>query len=352
VKYLCSLVLLAACGSHIGNGNGDDDVDAGFMGSNGFPDCDPSVAMACNGNAVVACNADGTFGATVTTCGNGMECRDGACKNACTADGVDLVYVVDEQNDFMSFDPRLLPGDPFHKIGVLNCPHNNTSIQTNNNIAMPFSMSVDRDGIGWVLYTTGELFKVSLQTAACTKANNTIGASNMFLYGMGFALDAPMMDTEKLFLSGGNKSASTTPRKLGYDDTHNNNLTPTVLGNIAASSDYSAELTGTAEAKLYGFYPRITQVPYVQEIDKATGAAVGQTWNVGTTGLGNNIQDWAFAQWGGVFYVFITTLDNNTRHSRVLAVDRTTNMTSTVRDNLTYYIDGAGVSTCAPAVLQ
>jgi len=161
-----------------------------------------------------------------------------------------------------------------------------------------------------------------------------------------------MMDTEKLFLSGGNKSASTTPRKLGYDDTHNNNLTPTVLGNIAASSDYSAELTGTAEAKLYGFYPRITQVPYVQEIDKATGAAVGQTWNVGTTGLGNNIQDWAFAQWGGVFYVFITTLDNNTRHSRVLAVDRTTNMTSTVRDNLTYYIDGAGVSTCAPAVLQ
>ena len=102
MKYLCSLVLLAACGSHIGNGNGDDDVDGGFMGSNGFPDCDPSVAMACNGNAVVACNADGTFGATVTTCGNGMECRDGACKNACTADGVDLVYVVDEQNDFMS----------------------------------------------------------------------------------------------------------------------------------------------------------------------------------------------------------------------------------------------------------
>jgi hypothetical protein len=174
----------------------------------------------------------------------------------------------------------------------------------------------------------------------------------MFLYGMGFALDAPMMDAEKLYLAGGNKSASTTPRKLAWDDPKNNNLTPTVVNNIAAPSDYSPELTGTAEAKLYGFFPRITSVPYVQEIDKATGAAVGQTWNVGTTGLGNNIQDWAFAQWGGVFYVFITTLDNNVRHSRVLAVDRATNQTTVARDNLTYYIDGAGVSTCAPAVLQ
>jgi hypothetical protein len=36
----------------------------------------------------------------------------------------------------------------------------------------------------------------------------------------------------------------------------------------------------------------------------------------------------------------------------VIAVDRATNTTSTAVDNLTFYIDGAGVSTCAPAVLQ
>jgi hypothetical protein len=351
VKYLL-LVLLAACGSHIDNGNGDDDVDAGFMGSNGFPNCDPAMAMACNGNSVVACNADGTFGATVTTCGNGMECRDGACKNACTADGVDLVYVVDEQNDFMSFDPRLLPGDPFVKIGVLSCPHNNTSIQTGNATAMPFSMSVDRDGVAWVLYNTGELFKVSLQNASCTKANNPIGATNMFLFGMGFALDQPMMDSEKLFLAGGNKDPSTTPRRLAWDDTHGNNLTPTSAGTIAAASDYSPELTGTAEAKLYGFYPRITQVPFIQEIDRSNGAAVGQTWNVGTTGLGTGIRDWAFAQWGGVFWVFVTTNNNGTLNSTIRSVDRATSQYTVVKQNLPYYIDGAGVSTCAPAVLQ
>ena len=129
--------------------------------------------------------------------------------------------------------------------------------------------------------------------------------------------------------------------------------TPTVVGNIAAASDYSPELTGTAEAKLYGFFPRISAGPaYIQEIDKSNGAAVGQTWNVGTTGLGNGIQDWAFAQWGGVFYVFVTTQTNNVRNSTVRAVDRATGNSSIILQNLPYYIDGAGVSTCAPAVLQ
>jgi len=351
VKYTVALVLVAACGSHLDNSGAVDGNGGGTDGTT--TQCDPTMATACSGPNVVACNADGTYGAVMQMCGAGQVCQGGQCTNACTADGVDLVYVVDEQNDFMSFDPRKLPNDPFVKIGTLSCPHNNTSIQTGNNVAMPFSMSVDRDGVAWVLYTTGELFNVSLTTAACTKANNTIGAGGMDLFGMGFALDAPMMDAEKLFLAGGNRDPSATPRKLAYDDTHANNLTPVFVANIAATADVSPELTGTAEAKLYGFFPRITQVPYIQEIGKTSGAAVGQTWNVGTTGLGAGIRDWAFAQWGGVFYVFVTTEDNNgVRNSTVRAVDRATSAYSVVKQNLPYYIDGAGVSTCAPAVLQ
>ena len=341
--------MLAACGSSINNGNGDDGVDSGLGSGSGTRDCDPSMAMACNGNSVVACNSDGTFGAQIMTCGSGQQCDQGACHNACTADGVDLVYVVDEANEFLSFDPRLLPGDPFHKIGTLNCPTNGTSIQTGNTQAIPFSMSVDRDGVAWVLYSTGELFKVSLQTAACTKANNTIGASGMYLFGMGFALDAPMMDSEKLYLAGGNKDPAGTPRKLGYDDTHGNNLTPVVVGNIAATSDFSPELTGTAEAKLYGFFPKATG-PFVQEINRADGTAIGQTWAVGTSLT--NVRDWAFAQWGGVFYVFITTGSGSTFKSQVHAVDRMTSVHTIAWDNSAYRVDGAGVSTCAPAVLQ
>ena len=228
----------------------------GCAASLGCVQCDPTMGNACNGNNVVTCNADGSFGSTLSTCGNGMMCMNGTCSNTCTADGVDLVYVVDEQNDFMSFDPRKLPGNPFTTIGTLNCPHNNTSIQSPPGAIMPFSMSVDRDGIAWVLFTSGELFQVSLTNASCTKANNTIGASNMQLFGMGFSTDMMAGMTEKLFLAGGGNGAQPNG-KLAFDDTHGGNLTPVVVGQLTAQSDYSPELTGTNEAKLFGFYPNL-----------------------------------------------------------------------------------------------
>src|SRR5207302_580164 len=143
------------------------------------------------------------------------------------------VYVVDEQNDFMSFDPRKLPANPFTKIGTLACPTTGLSIQQpppTNRTPMPFSMSVERGGLAWVLYTNGELFQVSLQNASCTKANNTVSASNMHLFGMGFVTDAPGADTEKLFLGGGNFDPSAaTNKRLAFDDTHGGNLTPSIV---------------------------------------------------------------------------------------------------------------------------
>jgi len=220
---------------------------------------------------------------------------------------------------------------------------------------IPFSMSVDRDGVAWVLYTSGELFEVSLQTAACTAAGNTIGASAMELFGMGFSTDAVGSAVEKLYLAGGNNDPRTSPRRLAYDDTHAGNLTPSVVGTIAnAASDFSPELTGTNEAKLYGFFPNLSTVAYVQELDKTTHAATGMKWNLGTTGLGANINDWAFAQWGGVFYIFVTTSDSagNNRNSTVRAIDRATNTYTIPLQHLTYFIDGAGVSTCAPTTIQ
>jgi hypothetical protein len=320
----------------------------------GCVECDPATTpTTCSGMDVVTCNADGSFGTMVKTCGTGTMCSDGTCVNACTADGVDLVYVVDEANHFMSFDPRLLPGDPFHVIGTLACPTTGASIEVNQPAVIPFSMSVDRDGIAWVLYTNGQLFNVSLQTAACTAAGNTVGAGGMNLFGMGFSTDAVGGMTEKLFLAGGNDDPAATPRKLGYDDTHGGNLVPTSVGNVAGG-DFSPELTGTNEAKLYGFFPNLAQVAYVQEIDKATATPTGMKWNLGTTGLGANINDWAFAQWGGVFYVFVTTSDaqGNNRNSTVRSIDRATNQYQVVLQNVQYFIDGAGVSTCAPTTIQ
>jgi len=53
--------------------------------------------------------------------------------------------------------------------------------------------------------------------------------------------------------------------------------------------------------------------------------------------------DYAFAHWGGVFYIFVTS-DTST----VRAIDRKTGAYQLVLDNLPYRITGAGVSTCAP----
>jgi hypothetical protein len=338
------VALVAACGAQVHGGTGDAGGSGDACPGGVCRQCDPNAGNTCNGNDVVTCNPDGTFGMTVTTCGTGMACSGGMCTRACTADGVDLVYVVDEQNDFMSFDPRKLPGDPFTLIGTLNCPNNGTSIQNPPGAATPFSMSVDRDGVAWVLYTTGEIFNVSLTTAACTKANNTINASNMALFGMGFSTDTPGGMTEKLFLAGGGHGAEPNG-KLAYDDTHG--------GNLTAPSDFSPELTGTNEAKLYGFYPVLATPAYVQEVDKASGAPLGMKWNLGTSGLGTSIRDWAFAQWGGTFWVFVTTQDNaGTQNSTVRSIDRTTGNYTVVIQNLPYNIDGAGVSTCAPVVVQ
>ncbi|HEY4182631.1 MAG TPA: hypothetical protein VGM90_37630 [Kofleriaceae bacterium] len=384
---LVPFALLVACGAHAGDGSGADAgsgdpctgsetrclnndyqtcADGTFQETQSCSDicvpdlgcaqCDPSAAgNTCNGNAVVTCNADGTFGSTVSTCGNGMMCNAGTCTNACTADGVDLVYVVDEANHFLSFDPRKLPGDPFTLIGTLSCPAHPPSILVNNPNVIPFSMSVDRDGVAWVLYTSGELFKVSLTNAACTAAGNTVAAGGMSLFGMGFVTDAAGGMTEKLYLGGGNTNPQQGPRKLAYDDTHANNLTPVAVGTITATpAKFSPELTGTSEARLFGFFPNLTTVAYVQEIDKTSGAPIGSTFPLGTTGLGTNINDWAFAQWGGVFYVFVTTSDANmqNRNSTVRSIDRATGTYKVELQNVPYFIDGAGVSTCAPVMIQ
>ena len=314
--------------------------------------CDPNAGNTCNGNDVVSCGADGTFGPPVETCGTGKMCTAGACQNACTADGVDLVYVVDEANMFLSFDPRLLPGDPFKLIGTLNCGTNGSTLQLPAGPITPFSMSVDRMGRAWVEYTTGEIFNVSLTTAACTSTMYAPNSDSMALFGMGFVTDSANSNTEKLYIVGGGRSAEPNGR-LRFVDVMAGNYAPQGTSTVSLASDFSPELTGTNEGKLFGFFPVITSGPsYVQEIDKTTGAGVGMKYDLGTTGLGNQIRAWAFAQWGNRFYIFVTTQDaNGVRNSTVRSIDKMTGAYKIELQNLPYYIVGAGVSTCAPSVL-
>lgn len=379
-KLLLSVLVLVGCSAHHGNSPGPDASGDACSGSGqrctgavleqcvdgtwtaqetcslgcnetlGCVACDPTAGgNTCSGNDVVTCNADGTVGTVQQTCPDGTMCESGACKNTCTADGVDLVYVVDEANHFMSFDPRKLPQDPFTIIGTLSCPTTGASIQVPANGVMPFSMSVDRDGRAWVEYTTGELFNVSLQTAACTPSGYTARAGGMDLFGMGFVSDAPGSDQETLFLAGGGRSAEPNG-KLAHVDTHNMMYTPVQAGTLTEPSDFSPELTGTGTAQLYGFFPVTSGGnAYVQEIDKTSGAPIGPKHDLGPLGT---VRDWAFAQWGNKFYVFTTVQNGAGFVSTVNSIDKATGTVKVEVASSPYQVDGAGVSTCAPSVLQ
>jgi hypothetical protein len=214
-------------------------------------------------------------------------------------------------------------------------------------------MSVDRMGMAWVLYTSGEIFNVMITNAQCSATGYAPLSDGMALFGMGFVTDTVGGDTEKLYIVGGGHSAEPMG-KLDRIDTTATPLTPSPVGNITASSDFSPELTGTSEAKLYGFYPVLTGNSYVQEIDRGTGAPIGQQYLFDLGAGGGSIRDWAFAQWGGRFYVFVSTDDGlgGNLVSKVWQIDKTSGAVTVVVNNSQYQVDGAGVSTCAPIVIQ
>lgn len=306
----------------------------------GCRDCDPEHGNTCNGNTVTECDPDGSFGDAVETCREGTECFGGRCGRSCTADGVDLIYTVDRSNNLRSFDPRLVGTgtDPFTLIGELDCPAGPPVSAALGR--SPFGMSIDRNGVAWVLYTSGEIFKVSIQDASCQNSGYRARQGNMDLFGMGFVVDGPGSDSERIFIGGGNANPQAAGRKLASIDPATLALTP--LASLASPTGYTPELSGTGDGELFGFFPGNLRA-YVQQLDKTTGAPIGDQLAI-TGGLGGLVEAWGFAHWGGTFYVFVTSgIDNST----VRSVDRDGNY-QLLLQRLPFQIVGAGVSTCAP----
>jgi hypothetical protein len=289
--------------------------------------CDPTQRRVCVGQDVVECEPTGLLGRRLRSCHDG--CKHGACTPNCSADGAELIYLVDVNDNFLSFDPRKLPGDPFHLIGRLACGRGAGS---------PFSMSVDRAGIAWVLYSSGELFRVSIADARCEPSSYVADAGGLHTFGMGFVTDEPGGKTEKLFIAANDSSDA-----LAFVDTDQTAPAPHLVGALTDTRFQHPELTGTSEARLFAFYPGSEEPSFIQEIDRKTAASRGPRWTLGTTSLGT-LSAYAFAQWGGTFYVFSSTTGTST----VRTVNRTTGEYKIVLDHVPYEISGAGVSTCAP----
>jgi hypothetical protein len=312
--------------------------------------CHPGSGNVCSGGDVVACNGDGSLGGIVEACGEGSECSGAQCVRSCTADGVDLIYVVDDANKLYSFDPRHLgtATDPFSLIGSLSCPAS-AAVPGWPGGVTPFSMAVDRNAVAWVLYTSGEIFHVSTVDAGCQATSYVARQGGMDLFGMGFVTDAVSGSSESLFLGGGNVSPTEGDRRLA--SVNPATLTLTAVGTLTATAEYSPELTGTGSAELFAFYPGLSTA-FVQQVDRNTGAAQGPVWSV-SGGLGGTVRAWAFAQWVGRFYIFVTTeAAGGALNSTVRSIDRTTGAYQVHLSNLPFNIVGAGVSTCAPVAVE
>ena len=320
----------------------------------GCVECKPSRGDFCVGDEVRSCTSGGLIGEVVEVCGPG-QCNAGACDGSFDdcSDRAELVYVVDDEDNLYSFDPPKLHAgqDPFTLIGEMNCPASRSWSDWGGGRGTPFSMSVSRDATAWVLYTSGEIFHVSTENASCTETNFDRGQQGFDLFGMGFVSDSVGSSQEKLWIAGSTAwelRYTDTVGDLGYIDT--DTMQVSRVGSLPSGGANSPELTGTGNGDLFGFYPGTSRrSSQVAHIDKGN-ARHGNDWSF--TEPNDDVVGWAFAHWGGDFYIFVTTDEWIGVNSQVLHFDGDTGNVETMLSDLPYTIVGAGVSTCAPLVVD
>jgi hypothetical protein len=248
--------------------------------------------------------------------------------NDCPDAGSTVIYVLavttTGQNLLYSFYPPTLA---FTLIGEILCPSS----------SMPFSMAVDRTGTGYSVFEDGTLYQVDMATAACVSTPFVTGQDGFSTFGMGFVADTN--DTaETLFVAGDLLSGSSRAQSMGLASINTMSFGLSFVGPFTPSIP-GAELTGTADGRLFAFYTNTVGTgSNIVEVDKTTGDIIAMN----ALQVGNPDDAFAFAFWGGAFYVFsgnpttiVTKFDPSDDSETQVA-----SMTNTVV--------GAGVSTCAP----
>jgi len=310
LRRVTFLLMLAACGARSG-------LFADEATTTGIADAGTDAATVIDGGTIddggstldVAPPTDVTVSRT--------DCPD--------ADAL-LIYTMTDTNELQSFDPAT---GQFRLISRIACP--TTAGDT------PFSMAVDRRGVAYVLFNQSHrIFRVSTATGACIATSFAPNQHNFQHFGMGFATNAGG-PSETLYVAGDEDDNGAGANGLASIDPTTFQLS--VISSVPSVS--SAELTGTGDGRLFGFYRKGTaSIPsYIGQLDTTTGAVLGER-TFATVDQGSG---WAFAYWGGDFYMFHAP-DRTTRVTRWRPDDDTVTQVATTP----LEIVGAGVSTCAP----
>jgi hypothetical protein len=288
-------------------GHGFDDAGSGGTGTGAGASTSTSASTSDTGVG------SGTF-----TTGTGTGPGPSDCSEAAK-----LIYLIGKGNHLYSFHPLTLE---VKSIGVLNCP------QTGG--AAPFSMAVDRHGFAWVLFSdglsNGRIYRVDVTNATCGATDYEPGQKGWWTFGMGFVSDTAGSEKETLYAAdySGKGFARLNTQTLS-------------LGTVVPYDDIktAAEFTGTGDARLYGFFEGSPLL--IAEIDKSNGHILSKA-SQPTLSIGGG---WAFAFWGGDFYLFTNPNQGSFQVDRYRPSDGTTETVLTKPGDT---IVGAGVSTCAP----
>ncbi len=241
--------------------------------------------------------------------------------SACIQATTQAIYTVDEDGTFCSFDPTTLT---FSVIGTLSCP----------SVGSPFSMGVDQNAVAWVLYDTGEIFKVDTSNASCSSTSFAPGQDGLRTFGMSFMTDATT-GADSLYVAGGSgmAAAPTTLATIAFPS-----LALSPVGSVALGWP---ELTGTGDGQLWGYFPAVlstTGHSLLAQLDPTSGAQLGTIPLPQLDSVGD--QNFALKFYGGSFWLFLGT--------SVYEIQRSNGAFSTPMPNSGHAVVGAGDSTCVP----
>ncbi|MCW5804124.1 MAG: hypothetical protein KIT31_17255 [Deltaproteobacteria bacterium] len=275
---------------------------------------------------LVACGAPPRPGGGGDDDDGGPDANVGGNEDNCS-DAAKLIYVVDSNNTLSKFDPIT---KTFNDLGRLQCPASFG--------ATPFSMGIDRNATAWVLYSSGELFRVDTTSLACMKSPWT-AQNGLQQFGMGFSTNAAGGTEDTLFVAGGSLGPISSTSTLATIDV--NSFNSQRVGTIQGSP----ELTGTGNAELWGFFPDAGGSK-VAQLDKTSGNVI-KTFPLNQ--LAGTPSAWAFAFHGGDFYIFLAK--GSEEFTTWYQLDGMTGQIKDQRATNNRTIVGAGVSTCAPIVI-
>ncbi len=200
---------------------------------------------------------------------------------------------------------------------------------------------VHSTGILWAMMASESgyraIYTIDPVTLECTKTDFDEG--DIYATGLVFVSDELGGETESLYMgvNEGDPFDFNNPMSLGRIDLATMKLDILGTTELVPNGHYQfADLTGTGEAKLFGFFPGDTAV--ITEFD-APAAEIAANHPL-SFGVGS---PWAFAQWGGRLWLFYASGNG----SGVRTWDPDTGDVEDLAD-ISATVVGAAVSTCAP----